>query len=293
MQSHPSRIEAIYLRHPLRAETILARVGGLREGQGSITEADLATDPTGRITDQNHPGGALLVRLLAREAGVEPGCRVLDVGCGLGGPARLLAQEFGARVDGVELTATRYRDAVRLTQLVGLDGQVRIMHGDFLTLDLPARHYDVAWGQAAWVHFPDLGAVFARCAAVLRPGGRVAVEEAYLRGRPQTPDVSRRLGELEGHWAAHFNDRDSWLGAAERQGFNTTCLADLTAVMLEEFVALRKAATLGPAGAVNPDEVRGWELVCALIQEGIVGYLRLVARLGEVRAEPPTNSGSQ
>ncbi len=279
MQSDLSRLEQIYAMHPLRAETIVARLGLPKKGTGPVTEADLATDETTWITDQNHPGGAALVRELAREAGIGPGCRVLDVGCGLGGSARVLAQEYGAQVDGVELTAARYHDAVRLTRLVGLDGKVRILHGDFLTLDLPARHYDVAWGQAAWVHFPDLGAVFARCAEALRPGGRVAVEEAYLRRRPQTPDLARRLAELERCWAAHLNDRDDWFAAARGQGFRRTCLADLTAVMWEEFVTLREAAARGPAGAVNTDEMRGWELSCELIQDSIVGYLRLVTRL--------------
>jgi SAM-dependent methyltransferase len=278
MQSDPSRLEQIYARHPLRADTILARLGLPKEAPWQVTEADLATDETTRITDQNHTGGAALVRELAREAGVVPGCLVLDVGCGLGGSARVLAQEYGAQVDGVELTTTRYHDAVRLTQLVGLVGQVRILQGDFLTLDLPARHYDVAWGQGAWVHFPDLNAVFARCAGLLRPGGRVAVEEAYLRRRPQTPDEARQLAELEWCWAAHLNDRDSWLEATARHGLRTTCSAGLTDVIGEELLALQEAAARGPAGAINADEVRGWDLACGLIQDGILGYLRLVAR---------------
>jgi SAM-dependent methyltransferase len=219
------------------------------------------------------------VRELAREVCVRPGCRVLDVGCGLGGSARILAQEFGAQVDGVEVTVTRYDDAVRLTQLVGLDGQVHILRGDFLTLDLPARHYDVVWGQAAWVHFLNLNPVFARCAEILRPGGQVAVEEAYLRQRPKTSDEARLLGELEECWAAHLKDLDSWVRTAERFCFSVTCSADLTTILLKEYLVLREAAARALRGTVNAEEARGWDLVCELVQIGIVGYIRLVARL--------------
>jgi len=279
MQSEASRIESIYATHPLRAETILARVGPAKALPGLLCEADLAIDKASNVTDQNHPGGVSSVRELARAAGVGPGCRVLDVGCGLGGPARLLAEEFGAVVDGIELTATRYHDAVRLTQLVGLDRRVHIRRGDFLAIDLAARHYDVVWGQAAWVHFSDLRAVFARCAEILQPGGRVALEEAYLRGQPQGPDVARRLRELEECWAAHLNKLDVWVRAAESEGFTLTCSVDLTSILLEELLALQETVARGQAETVNTNEARSWDLAHQLVQDGILGYLRLLARL--------------
>ncbi len=279
MPSDASRIETIYAMHPLRAETILARVGLMKTLPGLVSEADLAIDTATDVTDQNHPGGASNVRKLAREAGVCPGCLIIDVGCGLGGPARLLAEEYGAVVDGVELTATRYRDAVRLTQLAGLEGKVHIRHGNFLTLDLPARHYDVVWGQASWVHFSDLRAVLARAAVVLGSGGCVAVEEAYLRRQPQTPDMAQRLSELEECWAAHLNDMGVWVGAVEGEGFTLTGFTDLTAMMSGSLLRLQECVAQGHVETLNTNELRSWDLAAELIQAGVLGYMRLVARL--------------
>ena len=76
---------------------------------------------TAAPADQNHVGGAAEDRALAAAIGLEPGATLLDIGTGLGGTPRLLAEESRCRCHGVELTEQRFRDAVRLTQLAGLD----------------------------------------------------------------------------------------------------------------------------------------------------------------------------
>ena len=108
-----AEIESIYREHPMQGKAILARVTGEMVRDRPLRESDLAGTGGDTATDQNHPGGAEYVRQLARLANIEPGCRVLDVGCGLGGSARILAEEFGCQVDGVE-PETRYQDANRL-----------------------------------------------------------------------------------------------------------------------------------------------------------------------------------
>ena len=65
---------------------------------------------------------------------------MLDIATGLGGTPRLLAEEFGCRCHGVELTTGRFADAVRLTRLVGLDRRVTFSHGDFMEVDVPGGH---------------------------------------------------------------------------------------------------------------------------------------------------------
>src|SRR4029453_3691887 len=98
---------------------------------------NLAEDPGGGVTDQNHVGGAAEVRALAKAVGLEPGAAVLDIGTGLGGTPRLLAGGFGCPCHGVEPTPKRFRDAVRLTQLAGLDRLVTFTQGDFMSVDVP------------------------------------------------------------------------------------------------------------------------------------------------------------
>src|SRR6185369_9973412 len=117
-------IQKVYQQHPLREERILARVlsgGGTLTG---LTELDLAEDPKSEVTDQNHIGGVQFVKELAAAAGVRPESQVLDLGCGLGGSARLLAHLHGCRVLGIDISRERCLEAESLTRRVGLQNLV-------------------------------------------------------------------------------------------------------------------------------------------------------------------------
>ena len=70
--------------------------------------------------DQDHFGGLAATDTLARLANVGELTHVLDVCCGLGGPARYLAHHYGSRVTGIDLNQSRVDGAVRLTEMVGL-----------------------------------------------------------------------------------------------------------------------------------------------------------------------------
>src|SRR5262245_44341745 len=82
--------------------------------------------------DQFHGGGKPATERLARLAGLKPGTRVLDVGGGLGGPARTLAAQFGCRVTVLDLTESYVRAGRALTELVNLADRVSHRHGSGL-----------------------------------------------------------------------------------------------------------------------------------------------------------------
>src|SRR5262245_60755706 len=86
--------------------------------------------------DQFHGGGKPATVRLARLAGLAPGTRVLDVGGGLGGPARTLAVEFGCRVTVFDLTDSYVRAGAALTARLGLSDRVVHRVGDALAIDL-------------------------------------------------------------------------------------------------------------------------------------------------------------
>src|SRR6185436_17655506 len=113
-----ARLERVYSEHPIAADAVLDRVREERGTLDRIRARDLAEAARGGPTDQNHVGGAAEVRALADAIGLARGAMVLDVGTWLGGTPRLLAEEYGCRCHGVELTARRFHDAVRLTELV-------------------------------------------------------------------------------------------------------------------------------------------------------------------------------
>jgi len=92
---------------------------------------DLATLPEQELKDfdQDHYGGVEAVEALTSATGLSRGQHVLDVGSGMGDPARWLAHKFGCRVTGLDLTESRVLGASRLTERVGLGGLVEFVQG--------------------------------------------------------------------------------------------------------------------------------------------------------------------
>lgn len=129
-----------------------------------------------------HVGGRDATRTLAELAGVGEGTEVLDAGCGLGGPARTLAAEFGARVTGVDLTEEYCRAAAVLTRRVGLDGAVSFRRANALDLPFADGSFDVVWLQHVAENVADKPELLGEVRRVLRPDGRLAVHEVFAGG---------------------------------------------------------------------------------------------------------------
>ena len=136
----------------------------------TLTRDDLAP------FDEFHGGGRASTRSLARLAGVRPGARVLDVGSGIGGPARTLAAEFGCVVTGIDLTAEYCRAAQMLTEKVGLSSAVRFECANALDMPFPTGAFDVVWSQNTLMNIEDKARLCREVHRVLRPGGMFAFE---------------------------------------------------------------------------------------------------------------------
>jgi sterol 24-C-methyltransferase len=113
-------------------------------------------------------------RRLVRAAGIERGTRVLDVGCGIGGPARSIARLTGASVTGVTISPEQVKAARELTRKQRLEGQCEVVLGDAMKLAFPDASFDRVLAIESACHMPDKAAFYAECARVLRPGGRLA-----------------------------------------------------------------------------------------------------------------------
>lgn len=175
-----------YETHPINEAQILDRL----EAAGIALEG--LTEDVLQEHDQDHFGGLEAVDELARKAGIGPGVRVLDVCSGVGGPARYLAQRYGCRVVGLDITESRHEAAVRLTRLVGLDHAAEFRLGNALAMPFADGEFDVVIGQEAWAHVPDKPRLVAECARVARPGGRIAFTD-ILKGPGLTEAQEERL----------------------------------------------------------------------------------------------------
>jgi SAM-dependent methyltransferase len=138
----------------------------------SLTRDDLAS-----ITEF-HPGRREATRDLARVAGLRHFMEVLDVGCGVGGPARTLAAEFGCRVTGIDTREEYIGVARELSDRVGMGGQVAFRRGNAVDLPFPDASFDAVWVQHTVASVEDKPALFLEARRVLRPGGRLALCDA-------------------------------------------------------------------------------------------------------------------
>jgi SAM-dependent methyltransferase len=137
----------------------------------SLTIDDLAP------ADQFHSGGKPATQRLARLAGLRPGLSVLDVGGGLGGPARTLAVEFGCAVTLVDLTESYVSAGRALTALVDLEDRVTHRLGNALALPEDGGPWDVVWTQNSGMNIEDKARLYAGFSRALGPGGLLALQE--------------------------------------------------------------------------------------------------------------------
>lgn len=127
--------------------------------------------------DEFHIRGREATVELARLAGVQAGQHVLDLGCGVGGPSRLLAAEFGCRVTGIDLVAEYIELAVKLARKVGLTEMVTFARCNMLDLPFGAGTFDAAWSQHTLMNIEDKRLLLNQIHQVLKPGGILALYE--------------------------------------------------------------------------------------------------------------------
>lgn len=160
----------------------LARAGWGETGLGEkgLTAADLAP------VDEFHTGGAEATEALLAQLDVGPETRALDLGCGIGGPARLIADRYGASVTGVDLTSEYVEAARELSALVGLGDRLRFLQGSVTDLPVADGSADLALLQHVGMNVADKPALFREAARALAPGGTFALFEV-MRGPDPSP----------------------------------------------------------------------------------------------------------
>jgi len=131
------------------------------------------------------------LRLLGERIRLGSGSRVLDIASGRGGPALVLAETFGCRVEGVEIAPEFHAAALERAESRGLSHLVSFRLADASREDLGAE-YDAALCLGASFVFGSLADTVEALASAVRPGGHVVVGEPYWRRLPLPDDYERR-----------------------------------------------------------------------------------------------------
>lgn len=153
---------------------LIGRIYSALEGVGKDLE-NLTLDDLAEF-DQLHGGQRTGTRALANLAGLQPGMNVLDIGSGIGGPARTLASEYGCQIVGIDLTDEYIEAAAALTNKVRLGDRVSFRKGSALNLPFEGDSFDVAWSQNVFMNIEDKGSAIKEARRVLRPQGILAME---------------------------------------------------------------------------------------------------------------------
>ena len=127
--------------------------------------------------DHFHTGGFPASLILQELAQIEANDRVLDIGAGLAGPARMLAASPGCRVDCIELTADYCAGAELLNKLTGLEDLIDVHEGSALDMPYSDNSFEVAWMQNVGMNIEDKRGLYTEVCRVLKPGGRFAFQE--------------------------------------------------------------------------------------------------------------------
>ena len=265
-----------YDEHPISEPALLAALARRRGGDPGPLRADDLFD-----FDQDHYGGLAAVEALAGRAGVTAASRVLDVGAGLGGPARFLASRYHCRVVALELHAGRAAGAARLTRRVGLGGRVTVVSADATALPFGTGRFDACLSQEALLHVEDKAAVLAECHRALAPGGRLVFTDWIAH-----PGLGPRERERLREWMAAttlqtLGGYRTLLGRAGFGAIEAEDVSDEWRRVLRARLAAQRVLRPGLVARVGERQARDWEALHAffvgLVEGGRLGGGRFSA----------------
>jgi cyclopropane fatty-acyl-phospholipid synthase-like methyltransferase len=231
--------------------------------------------------DQWHYHGTDAIRLAAETLQLGPTSRVLEIGAGIGGPARYLAYQFGCHVTALELQSNLDEIGADLTRRSGLGDRVTHVCGDALTCPLRETAFDAVVSWLAILHIPDRPRLCTRLAKALRRGGGCYIEDLCMRA-PFSPDDLRDLRAFV--FGISLSGVADYADDLRASGFTDVSATDMSAdwgsFTVDRLQSWRKdheahARVQGEAAYAAQEKF--YAIVARLFQNGSLGGVRLVA----------------
>jgi ubiquinone/menaquinone biosynthesis C-methylase UbiE len=272
--SSEAKVAGHYTRGRLE-ETILQAVARMGLDPNRLNAIDLAP------ADEFHVGGLDATRELAVQMELVPGLRILDVGSGIGGPARYFAGEHQCKVTGVDLTEEFVQVARSLTRRTKLDHLVDFVQASALDLKFDPESFDRAYMIHVGMNIADKAGVFREVRRMLKPGGKFAIFDFVRTGdAPMTYPVPWASSEETSFVVTKHSYRD----ALEKAGFHVEGERVRTAFAIEftERAIARAAQNGQPALALHllmgdsaPVMIKN---VLAMMKQNVLEPVELYAR---------------
>jgi cyclopropane fatty-acyl-phospholipid synthase-like methyltransferase len=230
--------------------------------------------------DNYHYFGTEAVDEAITALGLKSGMHVLDIGSGIGGPARYIASRSGARVTALELQPDLDSLAADLTKRCGMSDLVEHRCGDIL--DGVGDTYDAVVSFLCFLHIADRERLLTACRAALAPGGAMYVEDYGKRREPTDDEAALLALKVQCPMLPSPSEYAEQLRAAGFADVHvddvTSQWADFTASRLGEF----RAAHSRNVSVHGHDIVEGlddfYATVARLFETGVIAGLKILAR---------------
>ena len=234
--------------------------------------------------DEFHIGGRLATAELAAQLGLRPGLKLLDVGSGIGGPARYFAHAFGCEVIGIDLTEAFVRIATDLTRRASLSDRVKFQQGSALDLPFEATSFDGATMLHVGMNIDDKPRLCRAVRKVLRPGAFFGI---YDLMRTCPGDIEFPVPWSSRPETSFVVEPSVYRAALEAAGFTLSKernRRDFALDFFRDMQAKAKAAgggasPLGPALIMGPEFKDKLRHVVEAIERGAIAPIELIARV--------------
>lgn len=272
-----SREIAEHYTHGSLLDAIRTGIADIGKTPDTVTIDDLAP------IDEFHIGGRVASGEFLDQLGLNDQAQVLDIGCGLGGPARFTASRYGSTVTGIDLTAEFVQTGEILCQWVGLDKSIRLVDGSALDMPFDDSGFDAAYMMHVGMNIADKQSLFGEVARVLKPGGTFGIYDVMQTGEGE---ISFPVPWAEASATSALASPDRYKTALENAGFKIKAernRRDFAVTFFAELAARTEAAggppPLGLHILMGESRAAKMKNMTCNIEDGRIAPVELIARL--------------
>jgi SAM-dependent methyltransferase len=234
-----------------------------------LTHVDLA------LVDEFHVGGRPATRELGQQLDLPAGARVLDIGCGMGGPARYFAADRGWRVEGVDLTPEFVGVAQSLSRRLGLDKMVSFQVASAASLPFDDAGFDGAYMLHVGMNIADKKSVFAEVHRVLKRGGVFAIYDVM---RLSDGDFLYPVPWSSERATNHIAQPETYRHELAAAGFTIVQERNRLAFAMEQRAAQAQQPGAGPPVVMGPTAPQKVANLAELMKRGVVAPTEIIVR---------------
>ncbi len=266
---------AAHYRHGSLEQALVAALAAMGKDPDRLVPADLMG------ADEFHIGGAQATKDLAAQLALTPAMHLLDLGSGLGAPARTLATLHGCRVTGIDLSDEYVAVATSLTRRMGLADRVAFRCGSAMALPFDAAAFDGVTLLHVGMNIADKRALCAGVHRVLRPGGFFAIYDVMRTG-PGALDFP--VPWSSGAETSFLEPPETYRAALTAAGFSIIAERSRAAFAREVFAAQRaRQAVSGPPPlgvqiVMGPQAAQKVANLIGLLDRGVIAPMEMIAR---------------